>query len=405
MRVYLPLQIVQRELDSRLLIAAHLVGLGHEVLLGPRPGLLAQRRLLGAGGVYVLSNAERKGFVASGSVDDLALVALDEEVLVIDEERFVEGRVDGEMLERCSVYLCWGERHRELVVAGFPDAAEKLRIVGNPRIELLRPRFRGLYAKDIAAIRASVGGRFVLFNATSGLDALRKTDGPGHFLTAARAAARSLPDSTVVLRPHPALGDVPLHSDPEQPNLVFANTGPIAPWLLAADVVVHPGCTTAIEARLLDRPVIRMATPGRSHRSTRLADAVSEVVETPAVLIELLREMSGGGTIPQPSLEALKPYFSLDLKRSPAGRIAGIIDGLQPPDSTPAILREQPELRRRIRWMRHGPKDKHWSHIRLREERAEIRARFAAIGRAADLPDTAQISFPQPRVMRIRPSR
>lgn len=405
MRVYLPLQIVQRELDSRLLIAAHLAALGHEILLGPRPGLLAQRRLLGAGGVYVLSNSDRKGFITSGSVDDLALVALDEEVLVIDEERFVEGRVDGAMLERCAVYLCWGERHRELVVAGFPDAAEKLRIVGNPRLELLRPRFRGLYAGDVAAIRASVGGRFILFNATSGIDALRSTGEPGDFLAAARATARALPDSIVVLRPHPALGDVPLHPDPEQPNLLFVNSGSIAPWLLAADVVVHPGCTTAIEARLLDRPVIRVATRGNLHRSTQLADAVSEVVDAPSDLIDLLREAQGGGTIPQPPLTALNPYFSLDVTSSPAGRIAEIIDRLQPPDAVPAILRDRPSLRRRIRWMRHGPKDKHWSHIRLRDLRADVRARFAAICDASDLPNTSRISFPQPRVMRIRPSR
>jgi hypothetical protein len=405
MRVYLPLQIVQRELDSRLLIAAHLVALGHEILLGPRPGLLAQRRLLGAGGVYVLSNAERKGFIASGSVDDLALIALDEEVLVIDEEKFVDGRVDSKTLERCSVYLCWGERHRELVAAEFSDVAEKLRIVGNPRIELLRPRFRGLYARDVQAIRASVNGRFVLFNATSGLEALQKADGPSDFLAAARIAAQSMPDSTVVVRPHPALGDVPAHPDPDQPNLVFANTGSIAPWLLAADVVVHPGCTTAIEARLLDRPVIRLVTRGNLHRWTRLADSVSEVVHDPAVLIDHLREAQGGGSIPQPPLEVLKPYFSLDLTSSPAGLIAGIIDGLEPPDRTPDAFRERPHLGRRIKLMRHGPKDKHWSHIRLREARTEISARFAAICDAADLPNAARISFPQPRVMRIRPSR
>lgn len=305
MRVYLPIQIVQRELDERLLIAAHLVARGHEIILGPRPGLLAQRRLLGAGGVYVLSNATRKGFVSSGTVDDLALVALDEEALITDEERFVEARVDKEMLERCSVYLCWGERQRDLVLAGFPDSAAKLRVVGNPRLELLRPRFRDLYTEDVAAIRASVGGRFILFNATSGLDALRSTGAPSDFLAAARAAAQSLPHSIIVLRPHPASGDLPPHPDPQQPNLMFVNIGSIAPWLLAADAVVHPGCTTAIEARLLDRPVIRMAARGNLHHSTQLADAVSEVVESPAVLIDLLREVQSGRTIPQPSLALL----------------------------------------------------------------------------------------------------
>lgn len=403
MRAYLPLQIVQRDLDSRLLIAAHLAALGHEILLGPRPGLLAQRRLLGAGGVYVLSNATSKGFIRSGSVDDLALVALDEEVLVTDEERFVEGRVDGETLERCSVYLCWGERHRELVVDGFPDAAEKLRIVGNPRIELLRPRFRGLYAGDVAAIRASVGGRFILFNATSGLDALRSTGGPGDFLAAAREVAQSLPDSTVVVRPHPAAGDVHAHPDSQQPNLILVNTGPIAPWLLAADVMVHPGCTSAIEARLLDRPVIRIAADGIPHRSTQLVDAVSEVVDDLAILIDHLRKVQGGGTIPQPTLAALNPYFSLDLTGSPAGLIAETIDRLEPPNATPGTLRERPGVRSRIKWMRQGPKDKLWSHIELRRDRKGIEDRYRRISELAELNHRVQISFPQPRLMIITP--
>ena len=67
----------------------------------------------------------------------------------------------------------------------------------------------------------------------------------------------AFPNKNFVLRPHPC-------EDPNFYEVVFETaknvfvdkTGTVHPWLMAADLLVHDCCTTAVESFLAETPII-----------------------------------------------------------------------------------------------------------------------------------------------------
>ena len=77
------------------------------------------------------------------------------------------------------------------------------------------------------------------------------------FQTALVSLAETLPDINFVFRPHPTeryelWSDLTRHLD----NVSVVSEGSVLPWLMASTAMVSNGCTTTVEARLLDVPSI-----------------------------------------------------------------------------------------------------------------------------------------------------
>jgi hypothetical protein len=68
----------------------------------------------------------------------------------------------------------------------------------------------------------------------------------------------------------------------------------VVPWLLACRALVHNGCTTGVEAFLLDTPTVAYQ-PVRSERfDADLPNALSQRASDPEQAVALLREMLSG---------------------------------------------------------------------------------------------------------------
>jgi hypothetical protein len=82
---------------------------------------------------------------------------------------------------------------------------------------------------------------------------------------------RTYKDCTIIVRPHPSETPQPYYELSAQCKRVHVtNEGNVIPWLMAAQVLVHNGCTTGIEA-------YAVGTPAISYRAT-----VDEVVDNQA---------------------------------------------------------------------------------------------------------------------------
>jgi hypothetical protein len=69
--------------------------------------------------------------------------------------------------------------------------------------------------------------------------------------------AKAFPERTILIRPHPAESHEPWKDLAGQHNnVVVAAEGNVVPWLMACDVLLHNGCTTSIEAAILDTPSV-----------------------------------------------------------------------------------------------------------------------------------------------------
>jgi hypothetical protein len=171
----------------------------------------------------------------------------------------------------------------------------KIHITGNPRGDLLRPEMRSLYAKDVSKLQNTYGN-FILINTNFNqvnafypdMNLLKPPADPGQTPELSRRAiglqmsreyaegltrhktavfedfkqlipalAEAFPAYKIVVRPHPVENQQVYRDIAARCSRVeVINQGNVVPWLLAAQALVHNGCTTGVEAFALEVPVI-----------------------------------------------------------------------------------------------------------------------------------------------------
>ncbi len=285
----IPSETRTREFDAKLLLACFAAEQGYDCIVGSR---MAMHQVIGSlpVGLYIAKDMFRSSAKMLGILRGLGhdVVAWDEESLVyVSEETYLRHRVSPETTERIRHVFAWGEEDRMMKSRAAAFRGIPVEAVGNPRFDLLRPELHGYFADDVADLRHRYG-RFILVNsnfgrlnhllpaqriAPSAMDAasvaacsqsglpfefwqFREQVFDG-FKQMVPALADAFPGYRVVVRPHPS-EDHGLWSAlaTGRSNVTVANDNSVVPWLLAAEVVIHNGCTTGLEGYLLGRPVI-----------------------------------------------------------------------------------------------------------------------------------------------------
>jgi surface carbohydrate biosynthesis protein len=289
--LYLPIEVSARELDAKLLIAFFAVDAGYEVILGQK--WLMQRNLgrMPPGIVLfkTLTAVDAKSMRAAHAQGH-RIAAIDEEIPGLIARNEGLRWVSAAAVAACDLVFAVGEEHLEALLWKFPDHRGKYAVVGNPRWDLLRPEFAGSHQPDVQRIRAQ-HGRFILINTNLGFtnsgkgtteQMVRKLERGGKFdrrkpedafflsehLRLERASldaisvlmpmlAAAFPDHRIILRPHPSENAATwtrLVAGMERVAVV--RDGAALPWILAADLLAHPYCTTGVEAFALGKPAI-----------------------------------------------------------------------------------------------------------------------------------------------------
>jgi len=283
----IPVENEVRELDAKLLLSCVAAERGYPVLFGSRT-FVHYKVASTPRGVYMAKSMRALSDRMFAIIRQLGheIVGFDEEALVRkpDDEYYRE-RVSSKALGLVSHLIAWGEDDAR-VFRQHPDyPGTPIHIAGNPRIDMMRPEFRGYYEKERCNIKDHFGD-FILINSNFGefnhfvphlSVALRRAKGDPdegatdyligrakfrfeifkQFQTALVSLAETLPDINFVFRPHPTeryelWSDLTRHLD----NVSVVSEGSVLPWLMASTAMVSNGCTTTVEARLLDVPSI-----------------------------------------------------------------------------------------------------------------------------------------------------
>jgi surface carbohydrate biosynthesis protein len=324
--LYLPMEIASRELDSRLLIAAFALERGYEVVLGQK--WLIERNLRAMQpGIYLsktLTQRDAKFSARAGSIGYF-VTAIDEEMpgLVVSRNELRWVSQDG--VDSSNLIFVAGNNNAEALRARFPDAAHKVQAIGNPRLDLLRPQLRPLYRAEAERLRAK-HGRFILINTNLGFTNSEKgsvdeivseqarlgklnLENPEHrafvegikTMEAANGAAiaqllkllpTAVPDHRIILRPHPSENLAPWHNlIGRSSQIEVIREGPAAPWIYAADALVHTNCTTGVEAVALEQPAICIVPIDVSVNKRYLANRVNPVVRSAAEAVAAVQRI------------------------------------------------------------------------------------------------------------------
>ncbi|MGX9728409.1 MAG: surface carbohydrate biosynthesis protein [Candidatus Electronema sp. VV] len=321
----IPSETKVRELDAKLLLAVVALRKGFDVVVGALKEMKYLADLLDRG-IFLdksVTATKEKWF---GRYRKLGhrIAALDEEGLVyFDAETYRQLRIYPPSMLEASFFFAWGPDQAEIIAPAIGSLAERIRVTGNPRFDLLRPELRNVYAEDVSILRRR-HGRIILINtnfAFSNRDddcqALHKTfarypiskERPGFFegWTAAQDSVmrsfqemlpqlrQHFPEHTLIIRPHPSERlDVWQEFAAAMPKTEVIREGNVVPWIQACDALIHWNCTTAIEAYLLGKSAFAYRKEQSDQYEQQLPNACSFHACRPEELLRLIEQALAG---------------------------------------------------------------------------------------------------------------
>ena len=283
----IPVETQVRELDAKLLLGCLAAEHGFPVIIGSRAFLHFQADSIPRG-VYLAKSMRTLSIRMFDILRKLGheIVAWDEEGLLREADtEYYRWRLSPVTMRQISHLIAWGPDNARTFrnYPGYHGA--QIHIVGNPRVDLMRPELREFYRPEVDAIHERFGD-FVLINtnfskvnhfypelselkkamAVEGTSEANRFDiGKGrhklavfkHFREMLPPLCRTLKDCNVVVRPHPAENHGPwLDIAARCSSLYVANDGNVIPWLIATRALIANGCTTQVEAAMLDTPTV-----------------------------------------------------------------------------------------------------------------------------------------------------
>jgi len=190
------------------------------------------------------------------------------------------------VLDADDFYLTWGEWQKKHSLS-LEKVKAKVLVTGHPRFDLYSENYYPYFEKEVEKIKKEHGD-YILFNTSFSLgnngtggekyifkptksydikiDSHRKYRF-NRYKTQLVAIAETVklinelsikfPELTIIIRPHPS-ENTSLYENIFQniPNVKVIYDGSVTPWILGCKILMHSGCTTAIEATLANIPAI-----------------------------------------------------------------------------------------------------------------------------------------------------
>lgn len=286
--LYMPIETSKRELNSRLLISIASLHHGFDkVIIGKDKEVINNIKQPGV--ILLKSAASFESHLIDKLKNDGCLVcSLDEEGIL---PPLNDPSINSRFSEKCLMLLDKVFCNGMLELKSFPDwvrSSKKLVITGNPRFDFYMPKTRNFYNNNLEEIRKLtqqkkiilIVSRFGDINLEKSVDLYDILKKSGFleteeaklffkgffehsdkifnkFLDLPEILSKVFKEYMVVIRPHPSeYEDTWKNKYNNYSNILVSSDYDIASWLLASSVMIHNGCTTAVEAKALNTPCI-----------------------------------------------------------------------------------------------------------------------------------------------------
>ncbi|HAT73383.1 MAG: hypothetical protein US30_C0001G0014 [Candidatus Moranbacteria bacterium GW2011_GWF2_36_839] len=282
--LYIPIETKARDLYGKTLLASFVAINGFNVVLGSKKDINSRSLFFPKGIIFNVGLARNlsnnsKRFKKEGH----KVVVMDEEGLVtLRDDIYLHQRVSKEGLENADLFFCWGERQACIVEEKARKMNCKISITGNPRFDMLRKEYRVIFNKDVEEIKKKYG-KFILVNTNFGrgnhfagdnflLDSLKEKGWMNNpddkkyilanvdwqkkmfkeFQQIISEIAEKFKEYNIIIRPHPSEKyEIWEKIAQTFPNVFVVHSSNAVPWIMATDILIHNGCTTAVEAFVL----------------------------------------------------------------------------------------------------------------------------------------------------------
>jgi surface carbohydrate biosynthesis protein len=312
----IPIETAIRELDAKLLLALFAAEAGFRCHIGPMHKIISSRFRKS---IYLSKSVRFAKQVKLMKQLGHTIVAWDEEGLVRFNDDIHAARLEPDALDVPELLFSWGRSNTRVWKKHPFYKGTKIVESGNPRIDLLRPELRTLYRNKVDELRTK-HGQFVLFNTNFSFVNHFKAGGrppkvsqnsldAGAFLAFRREVdrhkARLLQEFKVlvprlaagiapfklIIRPHPSENQAMWREvAAAATNVAVLQEGPVAPWLMAASCLVHNGCTSAVEAAVLNLPTFAFCPVEDERYDFVLPNSLSEKFKSSEALVERIKK-------------------------------------------------------------------------------------------------------------------
>ncbi|NRT15107.1 surface carbohydrate biosynthesis protein [Flavobacterium sp. 28A] len=298
MNILLPIETINREIDFKIVLAGLLADSNNTIYLGQHDFLMKILPKFKNGGIYVGKNIfNKRADIEKGEKYHLLkkfgfdIVYLHEEggVFAGDKNNWItvlKSQYNIDYFDENDAVCVWGDFQNKVDTDRNIKGKVPVITTGHPRFDLCKEKWHFIQDSKIENIK-SMYGDFVLINGNYGLanhglgidyvfsdkgnynvvnevERLKRVDFFSYsskqllsMIQLTHYLAIKFPDLNFIYRPHPSEN----HSYYKTvfsgvKNIIVSHDGPILPWILASQAIIHDGCTTAIEAALSGVPVI-----------------------------------------------------------------------------------------------------------------------------------------------------
>ncbi|WP_257985379.1 surface carbohydrate biosynthesis protein [Bacillus sp. V5-8f] len=282
--LYLPVEILTRELDGKLLLAYYAVKQNYNVIIGKKRKMWRYLSSFPKGILMSKGDPKLKKELFKAKELGHAVVELDEEGLIFNEDTYLRRRMNEKYFKIVNQIYCWGNVQKDVIEKAYGHH-EKIHLTGHPRFDLTKKKFRTIYNKEIQEIKRNYGD-FILIN-TRFARYNRKKDGfdnenqemkklYNYFIQMIKELSQIRADLNIVVRPHQRENYNSYKDELSNfKNVSVLHSGSVIKWIIASKIVIHNGCTTGIESFLLDKPVISYMPFESEENDEYLPNAIS----------------------------------------------------------------------------------------------------------------------------------
>ena len=294
MNIYIELEVLKRELESRILIGLNLKCLGNRVFLGHRESIFeaALKNKISSGVIFmkdVNSNEEYISIYKKLKEKGFKIVSQDEEGGYIDDSFELYSKLrhlNGKSFNYIDYYFCWGKRDEVYLSNKFKLC--NFFITGSPRIDFCKTEMK--LPREKFEKKYNIKNKFIFFTIQSPiifarsfpermklkLSSLESDEDINYinkvkyedecrgililnkFIELIIYLISNLKDYDIVVRPHPAANPDNLKDliGFEHKRLHIISDGFMSEFISHSDIIVHNSCTGALEAYVANKPVI-----------------------------------------------------------------------------------------------------------------------------------------------------
>ena len=327
--IFFPIETINRELDWRILLAAKVLEPGQRIYICDYKYLNRIIEMF-RGGLFVgkhilprMRPAEKWDRYKKAKQCDINVIYLHEEGGIFpgnnkDWEKRLYIQYDPTGFDSNDRLCVWGEWQKSVHDQQSLDVP--VITTGHPRLDFCKPEYQDYYKKESDQLRKEYGdfilvngnygwsnngmGISFVFSKKRGYDPLdtdkrqqyidfyaKSTKSMVDMISLVHRLATVFPEKNIVFRSHPSESDSLYQAIFNGlPNVKVLHEGAIGPWILAADTLIHDGCTTAIEASFSNTTIINYKRSEDTSKDIRLPNIIGSKATTSEHVIELIKK-------------------------------------------------------------------------------------------------------------------